>query len=292
MTAYRGRSMVKTLLDHNQFIGQDLTKDQFQASTNELTPSSDQSSSFPTLSRRWKSVPTELGRSLSDEAQAYIYDGSGSECIHRILEGRRQQRISRRRPWTEKVVFAPSNKNKNIEFFYENHLPQDVNVDDLKRRSRKYVANVKYGNIYELRKNETKVKEKPESSQAWLWERDFELWLTDRSNGNRQDKLGGKWTWDLSRTAPTSSTSAIKPEDTKNAKTQEKTTKKSHGLVSDAQNKGKQTSSQTKEGSRPASRISTPNSTPRPASRITGRSTPRNKLRSSKDDKPHADLFA
>ena len=38
-----------------------------------------------------------------------------------------------------------------VETYYENCLPPDIDLEELKLHSRKFVANSRYGNIYQIR---------------------------------------------------------------------------------------------------------------------------------------------
>ncbi|XP_062593126.1 uncharacterized protein LOC134254612 [Saccostrea cucullata] len=122
--------------------------------------------------RRWKSVPSELGQSLSDEREPI--------SMAEMLDNRRQERRYRRKPWTEKVTIKHNNPKYNREFLYGSFLPSDLT--DVKRRTRKYVTNSKYGDIYELRyevDKETKTEKQPFS--RWLWEKEYKVWLSEKS---------------------------------------------------------------------------------------------------------------
>ncbi|XP_069122124.1 uncharacterized protein [Argopecten irradians] len=68
---------------------------------------------------------------------------------------------------------------RNQEFFYDAYLPEGVDKEDLKRKSRKFVTNSKYGNVYELRsKHKRRVRTPPLGT--WLWEDDFNIWLYNK----------------------------------------------------------------------------------------------------------------
>ncbi|XP_056009991.1 uncharacterized protein LOC125679923 isoform X3 [Ostrea edulis] len=139
--------------------------------------------------RRWKSVPSEIGQSQTYESEVLT--------IAEILDNRRQQRRYRRKPWTEKVTIKHNTHKYNKEFYYGNFLPSDIT--DAKRRTRKFVTNSKYGDIYEVRYDvDKKTKKEPQPFSRWLWEKEYNVWLTDK------DRIGNNpgHTSQLERTTP------------------------------------------------------------------------------------------
>ncbi|XP_071153289.1 uncharacterized protein [Mytilus edulis] len=98
-----------------------------------------------------------------------------------MLDMRREQRACRTKPWTEKAPLKHHNRNKYIETYYENCLPPDADLEELKLHSRKFVANSRYGNIYQIKydKKPRSPLEKVEEPVTWLWEEDYKVWLRD-----------------------------------------------------------------------------------------------------------------
>ncbi|XP_052090764.1 uncharacterized protein LOC127727690 [Mytilus californianus] len=104
-----------------------------------------------------------------------------------MLDMRREQRACRPKPWTEKAPLKHTNRNKYIETYYENCLPADVDLEELKLHSRKFVTNSRYGNIYQIKydKKPRSPLEKPEEPVTWLWEEDYKVWLRDNQRSGR-----------------------------------------------------------------------------------------------------------
>ncbi|OWF39486.1 uncharacterized protein LOC110464955 isoform X2 [Mizuhopecten yessoensis] len=124
---------------------------------------------FDRKSTRPQSLPTFFQDSEKDVLSSY-----------QQLESRRQQRVNRRKPWTESSLAGSHTKDYDSAFFYDAYLPEDIEKNDLKKKSRKFVTNSKYGNVYELRNNKQKPKLRTPPLGTWLWEDDFNIWLYNK----------------------------------------------------------------------------------------------------------------
>ncbi|XP_078327196.1 uncharacterized protein LOC111124933 isoform X1 [Crassostrea virginica] len=139
--------------------------------------------------RRWRSVPS-LNSPATENTQTL--------SLQEILDNRRQNRMYRRKPWTEKVTIKHGSPKYRKEFFYGSILPSDM--VNAKRRTRKYVTNSKYGDIYEVRIADDKnnQKEVKEPFSRWIWEDEYRLWLTDRDKNPQKHAHASQ----LERTSP------------------------------------------------------------------------------------------
>lgn len=155
--------------------------------------------------RRWKSVPDYIGQPEADAGKPL--------SIAEILDNRRQNRMYRRKPWTEKVTIKHNSSKYLKEFYYGSVLPSDI--IDAKRRTRKYVTNSKYGDIYEVRfEVDSKKKTEIRPFSRWLWEDEFKLWTTKNGIGDQQHGYASL----LERTSPVRSKTPTTPSTTHNSR--------------------------------------------------------------------------
>lgn len=155
--------------------------------------------------RRWKSVPGDIGQSVASEGKP--------PSLAEKLDDRRQNRMYRRKPWTEKVTIKRNSSKYIKEFLYGSVLPPGI--IDAKRRTRKYVTNSKYGDIYEVRfEVDTKKKEEVRPLSRWLWEDEFKLWTAE--HGTNHQHYG--YTSLLERTSPVRSKTPTTPSTVHNSR--------------------------------------------------------------------------
>lgn len=155
--------------------------------------------------RRWKSVPDNIGQPGADPGKPL--------SIAEILDNRRQNRMYRRKPWTEKATIKHNSPKYIQEFYYGSALPPDI--IDAKRRTRKYVTNSKYGDIYEVRfEVDSKKKKEIRPFSRWLWEDEFKLWTTENGIGNQHHG----YTSLLERTSPVRSKTPTTPSTVHNSR--------------------------------------------------------------------------
>ncbi|ESP04773.1 hypothetical protein LOTGIDRAFT_155995 [Lottia gigantea] len=81
------------------------------------------------------------------------------------------------RPWREKVPKLSDNTDKHIEIHYSKIAPKDKWME---YKPKRYVANPKYGSIYEIRKDKTSKPDPIPPPATWLWENEYKLWRLDK----------------------------------------------------------------------------------------------------------------
>ncbi|XP_071096333.1 uncharacterized protein [Haliotis cracherodii] len=120
--------------------------------------------------------------SKSDPSSLTASNNSVVTRGNHVLADRREKRATRRKPWTEDIPKIESNKNTYVEIHYEKALPKGKWME---YRQRQYVANPKYGHLYEVRTDLTPRRESPPPPSTWLWEDEYRIWrLEEAREGN------------------------------------------------------------------------------------------------------------
>ncbi|XP_076454494.1 uncharacterized protein LOC143289415 [Babylonia areolata] len=102
------------------------------------------------------------------------------------LSSRRTQRLGRRRPWSEKAPEL-SSRSDEFELVYEALIP---NKEWAEYRSRQFVTNPRYGQLYEVRREKPRPPRREKPQYHWLWENEFRLWCLEKTTPRKDTPAG------------------------------------------------------------------------------------------------------